>query len=87
MLFISSCGQEKKQSEPISIKINTAYPEVNAKNFEQKLLESVKHYEKEPIYYLRINKINCLIEILIKTSTYYAGNKLPEVKNRKIIYY
>jgi len=59
LFFVLACAQEKKQA------INTQYPEISANNFEQKLLNAVKHYDKEPMYYVRINKINCLIEVLI----------------------
>ena len=63
-VFVFACGQEKKQKPNTKI-MNIQYPEVNANNFEQKLSNSVKHYEKEPIYYMRINKMNCILEILI----------------------
>lgn len=63
-IFFNSCGQEKKES--INKKtMNTQYPEINAENFEQKIANSIKHFEKEPNYYMRINKINCVVEILI----------------------
>ncbi|NQX38109.1 hypothetical protein SAMN05421820_101116 [Pedobacter steynii] len=62
-LFVA-CGQEKKQSTNTKI-MNTQYPEINANNFEQKIFESVKHYPKEPLYYMRINKSNCVLEVLI----------------------
>jgi len=64
VVFVFACGQEKKQS--INTKImNIQYPEINATNFEQRLSNAVKYYEKEPIYYMRINKINCLVEVLV----------------------
>ncbi|MBF7092012.1 hypothetical protein IUY40_10725 [Flavobacterium sp. ALJ2] len=60
---VFACGQEKKT---INTKImNIQYPEINATNFEQKLVESVKRYEKEPLYYMRINKSNCVVEVLV----------------------
>jgi hypothetical protein len=63
-VLFTACGQENKKT--INTKImNTQYPEINANNFEQRLSNAVKHYENEPLYYLRINKINCVIEILI----------------------
>ena len=63
-MFVFACGQEKKES--INTKImNIQYPDINASNFEQRLSNAVKHYEKEPMYYMRINKINCLVEILV----------------------
>lgn len=63
-MFVFACGQEKKQSINIDT-MNTQYPEINATNFEQRLSNAVKHYDKEPIFYMRINKINCLVEVLI----------------------
>ncbi|MEA9413736.1 hypothetical protein [Flavobacterium sp. PL02] len=61
--LLVACGQEK---QPINTKImNIQYPEINANNFEQKLAASVKHYEKEPMYYMRINKSNCVVEVLV----------------------
>ncbi|WP_409417822.1 hypothetical protein [Flavobacterium sp. PS2] len=63
LTVVFACGQEKK---PINTKImNIQYPEINANNFEQKLVASVKHYEKEPLYYMRINKSNCVVEVLV----------------------
>jgi len=64
LVFVFACGQEKKKT--INTKImNIQYPEINAANFEQKLLNAVKHFEKEPMYYMRINKVNCVVEILV----------------------
>ncbi|MEA9413738.1 hypothetical protein [Flavobacterium sp. PL02] len=64
LTVVFACGQEKKQ--PINAKImNIQYPEINANNFEQKLVESVKRYVKEPMYYMRINKSNCVVEVLV----------------------
>jgi len=63
-VLFTACGQKKKQSININT-MNTQYPEVNANNFKQRLENSIKYYEKEPIYYMRINKINCLVEVLV----------------------
>jgi len=70
LVFVFACGQEKKQT------MNTQYPEINSNNFEQKLLNAVKQYDKEPMYYMRINKINCLIEVLINDSPVHKDYEL-----------
>ncbi|MDQ8011029.1 MAG: hypothetical protein REI96_01170 [Flavobacterium nitrogenifigens] len=76
-LLFSACGQENKKT--INKKImNIQYPEINASNFEQRLLNAVKYYEKEPMYYMRINKINCLVEIFIND---YRVHKDYELSN------
>lgn len=38
---------------------------INNNNYSEKVYESIKHYDKEPIYYFRVNKQNCLIEIKV----------------------
>ncbi|PBI88907.1 hypothetical protein BSF41_22750 [Flavobacterium sp. ACN2] len=76
-ILFTACGQEKKQSININ-NMNTNYPDINAKNFEQRLSNAVKHFEKEPMYYMRINKINCLVEILIND---YPVHKDYELSN------
>jgi hypothetical protein len=73
-LFVA-CGQEKKESTNNKI-MNTQYPDINAANFEQKLLESVKHFEQEPMYYMRINKSNCLLEVLVNDYPIHKDYKL-----------
>ncbi|MBF7092011.1 hypothetical protein IUY40_10720 [Flavobacterium sp. ALJ2] len=71
---VFACGQEKK---PINTKImNIQYPEINATNFVQKLVESVKRYEKEPLYYMRINKSNCVVEVLVNDYPVHKDYKL-----------
>jgi hypothetical protein len=74
-VLFTACGQEKRQSININT-MNTNYPEINANNFEQRLSNAVKHYEKEPMYYMRINKINCLVEILINDYPVHFDYKL-----------
>jgi hypothetical protein len=88
LTVVFACGQEK---QPINTKImNIQYPEINANNFEQKLAASVKHYEKEPMYYMRINKSNCVVEVLVNDYPIYEDYELsnlatPEEINRAIL--
>lgn len=65
-----ACSQEKKvepKKQEISYDINKyIFPEakdVTAENFENKLISNVIHYDNEPVYYFRVHKENCLIEI------------------------
>ena len=67
IIIVFACVQEKKSAiisdkEKISIMQN---PDINAQNFVSKLTEKVKHYPKEPIYYIRLGKENCVIEVLV----------------------
>ena len=44
------------------------YPEaknITESNYVEKLNSQIKHFNEEPIYYLRTNKQNCLIEVYV----------------------
>lgn len=71
-----SCGQNKKYSlEKTSNNSKTMYDinlylspeakEINVGNFVSKLNSQIKHYDSEPMYYFRINKQNCLVEVYV----------------------
>ena len=64
LVFVFACGQEKKQSINKNT-MNTKYPNVDASNFVSEITKKMKRYEKEPMYYIRVNKINCVVEILV----------------------
>lgn len=82
-LSISSCSQNKKVENKQLTTNNSKtmydinqyiFPEakdITAVNFVERLNSQIKHYDKEPIYYFRINKQNCLIEIKINDITDY----------------
>ncbi|MBF7092013.1 hypothetical protein IUY40_10730 [Flavobacterium sp. ALJ2] len=73
---VFACGQEKN---PINTKImNIQYPEINATNFVSEIAKQVKRYEKEPMYYMRINKSNCVVEVLVND---YPVHKNYELSN------
>lgn len=40
-------------------------PEINSKNIIEKVTNTVKRYNKEPRYYIKINNQNCFSEILV----------------------
>lgn len=67
-----ACSQEKKvetKKQEISYDINKyIFPEtknITEKNFVEKINTQIKHFDSEPIYYFRINKQNCIIEVKV----------------------
>ncbi|MFI0430155.1 hypothetical protein [Mariniflexile sp. HMF6888] len=79
--FLVACGQEKKtesisHDEKINIMQN---PDINSQNFVSKVLEKVKHYPKEPIYYMRLSKVNCHIEVLVNNMPVYEDYEMDIV--------
>ena len=82
--ILFACGQEKKSNTTSNIeiftmqnlKINPTYKDITFDNFEQKILENVKDYPKEPIYYVRLGKANCVIEILLNDYLIYDDYEL-----------
>ena len=56
-ILFSACGQK--------IKNNTIEDKISANNIVEKIASQVKHYQQEPMYFLRVNKINCVYEVLI----------------------
>ena len=79
-ICITACKQEKKENikiEKLQEKItNMQNPDINSKNFVSKLTEKVKHYSKEPIYYMRLSKANCVIEVLVNDYPLYENYEL-----------
>ncbi|WP_282631115.1 hypothetical protein [Empedobacter sedimenti] len=49
---------------------------ITAANYVEKLNAQIKHYPEEPIYYFRINKQNCLVEVYINDIKNYTDFKL-----------
>lgn len=76
---IMSCSQTNKQSitnnqQPMYDINQYVFPEakdITEKNYVDKVVSNIKHYDKEPIYYLRINKQNCLIEVYVNNVHIY----------------
>lgn len=89
-----SCAQKKENNQPTTINnsknmydINQyIFPEakdITETNFVTKISSQIKHYDKEPIYYVRINKQNCLIEVYINdvfnNSDYELSNVITPI--------
>ncbi|MDI9309581.1 MAG: hypothetical protein QM535_05150, partial [Limnohabitans sp.] len=67
LILLYSCKEGLSQTKNINTnaKVTVMNPEINAKNYVAKMIEKVKHYDKEPLYYIRIGKANCLVEVLV----------------------
>lgn len=84
-LSITSCGQNKKQQSTINSQqstydinqyISPEAKDITKSNFVEKLKAQIKHYANEPVYYFRINKQNCLIEIYVNDISVYDDYEL-----------
>ena len=88
-LGISACSQnsrgqavierETKSIDNLDNYIPDDSKDIDRTNYAQKVYESVKRYEKEPIYYYRVHKQNCLIEIYINDVKDYRDFELSNV--------
>ncbi|MRX64880.1 hypothetical protein [Maribacter luteus] len=75
---VFGCAQQKKDNNtalPVSEKIK----EINSKNMVAAITAKVKRYDEEPLYYLRIGKANCLIEVLVNDMPVYKNYKLSNL--------
>jgi len=87
-ISITSCSQNKDQQSTTNSKKNMydinqfIFPEakeITQANFVEKLDSQIKHYDNEPVYYFRINKQNCLIEIYVNDISIYDDYKLSNL--------
>ncbi|MDO6855354.1 hypothetical protein Q4599_17415, partial [Cellulophaga lytica] len=58
LVFWVSCAQNTKKDTKIT-------HEFNLDTYVDSIAAQVKHYPKEPMYYLRINQLNCIYEVLV----------------------
>lgn len=76
--------QENSINNPLAMRDITKYISSEAKNitennFVDKLNQQIKHYDKEPVYYLRINKQNCVVRIYLNDVNIYDDYELSNV--------
>lgn len=95
VISVLGCSQENKNK--IENKINMNFENyipaesknINRNNYTDKVLESIKNYKYEPVYYLRINKQNCLIEVKINDvvdyKDYELSNTITPIKIGQIL--
>ncbi|MCG8734660.1 hypothetical protein [Tenacibaculum finnmarkense] len=80
-LSLSACAQKKNQKQKPKMYNIENYLEEGSKNitvdnFVTKIIENKKSYDSEPLYYLRINKQMCLIEVFVNGVLILQDNEL-----------
>ncbi len=72
---VFACAQKQKEKiSSVNIlkkHIPEYLQEINASNFVSKIVENVKHYEKEPMYFMRPIQNNCVFELLVNDFPVY----------------
>ena len=76
---LTSCAQKNKTSSKenlILIPVSEKYKDITANNFVDRMLAEVKHYDKEPRYFIRPVQNNCVYEILVNDILMYKDYSL-----------
>ncbi|SDF00866.1 hypothetical protein [Cellulophaga baltica] len=53
--------------------------EINSENIVAAITAKIKHFDEEPLYYLRIGKENCIIEVLVNDMPVYKSYELSNL--------
>ncbi len=71
-LIFTACGQQKKSTTQeeiikpkVQIPLSMKYKHITAANFVEEATKLVKHFPKEPKYFIRPTQGNCLYEVLV----------------------
>ena len=95
--FSFGCSQKEKtlvgKDMKLTYNINDyIFPEakdITTSNFVEKLNSEIKHFDAEPIYYFRINKQNCIIEIKVNDvysfDDYEISNLITPIEINQIL--
>ena len=73
-----SCGQQQK-APTTTTALPNAIEEISSKNIVAAVDAKVKHFDAEPLYYLRIGKANCIIEVLVNDMPVYESYELSNL--------
>ena len=68
----------KKQTMAVAV-TEISLQDINAENFVEQITSRVKRYKWEPLYYLRIGKANCIIEVLVNDLPIYQSYELSNL--------
>ncbi|WP_041557810.1 hypothetical protein [Cellulophaga algicola] len=73
-----ACAQQPKDAKATTA-LPTAIEEINSENMVSAISAKVKHFDEEPLYYLRIGKENCIIEVLVNDMPVYKSYELSNL--------
>ncbi|MBL4745915.1 MAG: hypothetical protein JKY08_06080 [Flavobacteriaceae bacterium] len=84
ILSLLNCKTINKKEELQEMRNKTVTEQIslqniNAENFVEQVASRVKRYKWEPLYYLRIGKANCLIEIFVNDMPVYKSYSLSNL--------
>ncbi|KAA1243331.1 hypothetical protein [Aquimarina sp. RZ0] len=82
VLCIGGCfakSENEKQEQPMAITDQMNIQEITSDNIVDAIHAKVQQYKAEPMYYLRIGKANCLIEILVNDFPVYKSYELSNL--------
>ncbi|MDO6811319.1 hypothetical protein Q4603_22080 [Zobellia galactanivorans] len=71
--------ENKTSEETMLITKDISEQEINSENMVEAISAKVKRYDAEPLYYLRIGKANCMIEILVNDMPVYQSYELSNL--------
>lgn len=83
-LIVQGCSNSNK---PIKNEIMETSPKLTSKNYVETMLKAVKHYPKEPYYYLFVNHQACYFEILVNDLPVYKYFKDGQIVTPIDIYF
>ena len=83
-LIVQGCSNSNK---PIKNEIMETSPKLTSKNYVETMLKAVKHYPKEPYYYLFVNHQACYFEILVNDLPVYKYFKDGQIVTPVDIYF
>ncbi|PKV49418.1 hypothetical protein ATE84_1442 [Aquimarina sp. MAR_2010_214] len=69
----------KKQAHPMAVTDQINIQDITSDNIVEAIHAKVQRYKEEPMYYLRIGKANCLIEILVNDFPAYKSYELSNL--------
>ncbi|WP_259367356.1 hypothetical protein [Cellulophaga baltica] len=72
------CAQQPKDAKATTA-LPTAIEEINSENIVAAITAKIKHFDEEPLYYLRIGKENCIIEVLVNDMPVYKSYELSNL--------
>ncbi|WP_438711100.1 hypothetical protein ACSTS3_21530 [Aquimarina muelleri] len=71
VLVFSSCLAQDKKGNIYTIPIPKESNDITADNFVEKVVSQIKHYDKEPMYFIRPLQNNCVYELLVNDFPVY----------------
>ena len=83
ILFVLLCFYAHGQNTAITVSEKNKH--INSDNFVEELHKKVKHFDKEPRYFIRPTQTNCVFEVFVNGNLVYEEYKLEKLASPKSI--